>query len=128
MLVASQVIGLDHSNQVLSTLGEFELSMGIPLMGYNVVLQSSLLSEALSKMSNVVLSSIKPNKERLYKLAESSPALITVLSPVIGYDKASQIGKRLSHGVSIREALRELGYNEEEINRILDLKRLVKVP
>ena len=36
MLVAAQVMGLDRANQVAGMLGEFELSMGVPLVGYNV--------------------------------------------------------------------------------------------
>jgi fumarate hydratase class II len=126
MLVSSQVIGLDYSNQLASLLGEFELSMGIPLMGYNIVLQISLLSEGLRKFSELVIKGIKPNLEKMKRYAESSPALITILSPIIGYDKATEIGKKLAKGLSIREALRELGYSEEEISKILDLKKLLE--
>lgn len=60
------------------------------------------------------------------RYAESSPALITAISPIIGYDKASEIGKKLNKGLSIREALRELGYKDEDIDKILDLKKLTK--
>jgi fumarate hydratase class II len=65
-------------------------------------------------------------RERARTYAESSPALITVISPRIGYDKAAALGKRLAHGVAIRTALRELGYTDAEIDQILDLKNLVK--
>lgn len=125
LLSCSQVIGLDLANQMAGTLGEFELSMGVPLIGYNVNLQIKLLSEALSKLSSLVLDSLVPDKGRLRAYAETSPSLITVISPVIGYDKAAKIGKKLSHGYSIRDALKELGYSEKEIDRMLDLKRLV---
>lgn len=60
------------------------------------------------------------------RYAESSPSLITVLSPVIGYDKATEIGKKLNKGLSIREALRELGYTDQDIDKILDMKKLIK--
>jgi fumarate hydratase class II len=125
MLVSSQVMGLDHANQMAGTLGEFELSMGVPLVGYNIVAQINLLSEALNKISSLVLDHIVPNVERAKKYAESSPSLITILSPKIGYDKASQIGKRLAQGLSIREALKELGYKQDEVDKLLDLKKLV---
>ena len=64
------------------TLGEFELSMGVPLIGYNVNLQIKLLSEALSKISTMVIDGLVPDKKRLRRFAETSPSLITVLSPV----------------------------------------------
>ncbi len=67
-----------------------------------------------------------PNVDKMRKYAESSPSLITVISPVIGYDKATEIGRRLTRGLSIREALRELGYTDEQINDILSLEKLIK--
>ncbi len=122
----AQVIGLDHANQIAGTLGEFELSMGIPLMGYNIISQISILSEAINKISSIVIPSIKPNKEKLKRYAENSPALITIISPIIGYDKATQISKKLIKNVTIREALKEEGFTNEQINEILNLKDLIK--
>ncbi|MCS4539316.1 MAG: lyase family protein [Thaumarchaeota archaeon] len=126
MQLSAQVIGLDHANLMAETLGEFEMSMGVPVTGYNTATQLTLLAEALGKLSSLVIRRIVPNTQRARKYAESSPALITVLSPQIGYDKAAQIGKKLVRGYSIRDAMRELGYKEAEINRILDLKKLVR--
>ena len=93
---ARRSYGLDQANQLAGMLGEFELSMGVPLMGYNVNLQLKLLSEALRKVSSLVLADVVPNKARLRSYAERSPSLITVISPAVGYDKASAIGKKLS--------------------------------
>jgi fumarate hydratase class II len=126
MLVCAQTIGLDQANQMASLLGEFELSMGVPLMGFNVVTQIRLVSEALCKMSDVVLDHVEPNTQLTRRYAESSPALITVLSPVIGYDKASRIGKELVKGSSIREALADMGYSDAQIDEILNIKKLVE--
>lgn len=126
LLVCAQVAGLDQANQQAGTLGEFELSMGVPLIGYNLNMQLKLLSEALGKLSSLVIAHLVPNKERARMYAETSPSLITILSPVIGYDKASVIGKKLAQGLSIRVALKELGYKEKEIDSMLDLEKLVE--
>jgi fumarate hydratase class II len=126
MLAAAEVIGLDSANQFAASLGEFELAMGVPLIGYNAVAQVKLLSEALTKLASVVIDHVVPMKERGRALAESSPALITVISPKVGYDKAAILGKRLARGVPIRSALKELGFEERQIDVILDLDRLVK--
>jgi fumarate hydratase class II len=125
MLVAAQVMGLDRANQVAGMLGEFELSMGVPLVGYNVSKQVALLSEALGKLSSVVLDHIVPDVKRNRAYAESSPALITAITPEIGYDKAAKVGKKLGHGLSIRDGLKQLGYSDSEVEKILDLQRLV---
>ncbi|BCU69153.1 class II fumarate hydratase [Stygiolobus caldivivus] len=126
LLISAQVVGLDHAVQFASMLGEFELAMGVPLIGYDVVTEEILLAEAFNKISDLVVKGIVPNVDKMKKYAESSPSLVTIISPIIGYDKASKIGKQLARGMSIREALRELGYKDEEIDKILDLNRLVK--
>jgi fumarate hydratase class II len=126
LLACAEVIGLDSANQVAASLGEFELSMGVPLIGHNIVAQVRLLAEALNKVASLVIDHVVPLNERNRKYAESSPALITVISPKIGYDKAAEVGKRLAKGASIRNALKELGYSDKEIDTILNLKSLVK--
>ncbi|HYB06689.1 MAG TPA: class II fumarate hydratase [Nitrososphaerales archaeon] len=125
LLASAEVVGLDSANVVAASLGEFELTMGVPLMGYNVVLQAKLLSEALNKLSSLVIDHIVPMTARARGYAETSPALITLVSPKIGYDKASEIGKQMAKGVSIRTALKNLGYGEKEIDNILNMKYLV---
>ncbi|MGC9148212.1 MAG: hypothetical protein ACP5GI_02045 [Sulfolobales archaeon] len=124
MLASAQVIGLDTSNSYANLLGVFELSIAIPLVGYNIVSQIKLLDQALEKLSEYVIRRITPLRERLIELTEKSQALITLVSPLIGYDKAAELSKILLRGVSIRQALRELGFSEEDINRILDPRRL----
>lgn len=126
MQAAAQVVGLDHANQIAAMLGEFELAMGIPLMGSNAVAQIGLLAEAFRKTAELVVDGIVPHVERMRRLAESSAALITAISPVVGYDKASEVGRRVAGGLSIREALRELGYSDEEIDKLLDVDRLTR--
>ncbi|MDA4128743.1 MAG: class II fumarate hydratase [Thaumarchaeota archaeon] len=126
LLACAQVLGMDHANQVASMLGEFELSMGIPLVGYNLAMQIELLSESLRKISSVVLDRLVPDKELNRRYAENSQALVTVISPKVGYDRAAAIGKKIGKGLSTREALRQMGYSEKQINQILDLRRLVR--
>jgi len=126
LLAAAEVVGLDGANVFAASLGEFELAMGVPLMGYNVVLQAKLLSEALNKVSTLVIDHIVPNRQKVRSYAETSPALITLVSPKIGYDKATELGKKMAKGVSIRAALRQLGFKDEEIDSLLNMKDLVK--
>ena len=126
LLAAVEVVGLDGANALAAQLGEFELTMGVPLMGYNVVLQAKLLSEALNKLSSLVIDHIVPMKERARGYAETSPALITLVSPKIGYDKATEMGKQMAKGVSIRSALKKLGYGDREIEEMLSMKDLVE--
>lgn len=126
LLACAYIIGLNETERIASLLGEFELSMGIPLAGFCIVLQSKLLSQSMQKLSDQVLEKIIPNKELCQKYAESSAALITVISPKIGYDKATEVARKVSKGLTVKEALEELGYSEIEIKKILSLRNLVK--
>ena len=126
LLASAEVVGLDGANSLAASLGEFELSMGVPLLGYNLVLQAKLLSEALNKVATLVIDHVVPLKAKSLGYAETSPALITLVSPKIGYDKASVLGKEIAKGISIRAALKKLGYGSKEIDAILDMRDLVE--
>jgi fumarate hydratase class II len=126
MLASAQIVGLDAANSYANLFGEFELSMAVPLIGYNVVSQISLLAEAMDKMAIYVIDRVTPLRERARELAEKSPALVTVISPIIGYDKATQVALKVAQGTPIRKALKEIGLSDEEIERILDLRRLTR--
>ena len=126
VLAVAEVVGLDGANAFAASLGEFELAMGVPLMGYNVVLQSKLLSEALNKVSSLVVAHVVPKKARTLGYAETSPALITLVSPKVGYDKAAVLGKEIAKGTPVRTALKKLGFGPKEIDSMLDMKGLVE--
>jgi fumarate hydratase class II len=126
VLACAEVVGLDSANSFAASLGEFELTMGVPLMGYNIVLQAKLLSEALRKVASVVVDHVVPMRDKARGYAETSPALITVISPKIGYDKAAELGKQLAKGITIRAALKGLGFSPKEIDAMLQLDDLVK--
>ena len=100
--------------------------MGILLIGYNILTQIKLLSEALRKLSTYVLDKIVPNRERVRELAEKSQALITVITPIIGYDKATQVAKELMKGKSIKQILKEIGLTDDEVSKMLNLEELIK--
>ncbi|MCS7107536.1 MAG: lyase family protein [Acidilobaceae archaeon] len=126
MQASSHVVGLDNSMTMAALLGEFELSMGITLAGYAAVTQAILVTESLNKLSEQVLPKVIPLRERARKMAESSQALITVVAPIIGYDRAAEVSRKLYEGRSIREALAEMGLSQEEIEKILNLESLVR--
>ena len=66
---ACQVIGLDYSNTLASTLEELEVAMSFPLIGHNLILQLILPTEAINKFSHKVLDKITVNKEHCKNLA-----------------------------------------------------------
>ncbi|MFP3172680.1 MAG: fumarate hydratase, partial [Acidilobus sp.] len=107
-------------------LGELELNMGVPLVGYDVQLEASLLSEALRKVDAMVVRRLRANAERMRALAEASQALVTVFSPIIGYDAATSVAEEVSRGARLEDALRRRGVPEDKVAALRDLSRLVR--
>jgi fumarate hydratase class II len=126
MLAVCQICGYDYAITMASTLGEFELNMGIPLIGYNLQREVALLSEALNKLSSIVLDNIVVDKDRCRELASKSSSLITVLSPIIGYDKAEEIANRILEGMSFEEALSIAGLDKKTISKLIKLNKWTK--
>ncbi|HXA86191.1 MAG TPA: class II fumarate hydratase, partial [Candidatus Dormibacteraeota bacterium] len=54
--------------------------------------------------------------------------LVTALSPVIGYDKASKIAHyAMDNDLTLKDAALKLGFvTEDEFNRIVDPSKMVK--
>lgn len=122
MQAASYAIALDSSLVQASLLGEFELSMGLPLAGYAAVRQVEIVAEALRKTASLVIERVEPRVERMRELAERSQALITLVAPIIGYEKAAEVSRMLYEGKSIREALKAVGLSDDAIEKLLDLE------
>ncbi len=123
-MAASHVIGLDSSLASSGILGELELSMGIPLAGWTLVRMVRLLGEAMTKLATS-LEGMEVNEGRCEELAMSSRALITILTPVIGYDRASRLYAELEKGRKMKEVLREMGIDERRVMEILSREKLV---
>jgi len=126
MQVMAYVLGLDSTATWAASLGELELNMGIPMTGYATVTAIKTLAAAIKQAREYVYARVRPNVERMRALAESSAAVVTSLLPKLGYDKTAEVAKRVAAGEPIRAVLRSLGLSEEEINKLLDLKRMTQ--
>ncbi len=123
-MASSHVIGLDASLTSAGLLGELELSMGIPLAGWTLIREVNLLSEAMSKLARS-LEEVEVNERRCEELAMSSRALITILAPLIGYERAGRLAEELEKGRRVEDVLEEMGVDRERVRRILSKERLV---
>lgn len=127
MLACVKVLGNDLSITLANQLGELELNMGMPLIAYDLLQSIQILANSSRNLATKCINGVTPNVEKCRYYAEVSPSLITVITPFIGYDVAAKIARRVvREKKTIREALIEEGFNERELDEILDLKRLTK--
>jgi fumarate hydratase class II len=121
-MVAVQVFGNDAAIAFAGSQGNFELNVFKPVMIYNFLHSTRLLTDVCHGFIEFCIRGMELNREKIAEYVERSLMLVTVLSPHIGYDKAAQLAHTaLKQGLSLREANRKLGYLAEE-----DFDRLVR--
>ena len=93
MQVASQVIGNDATITWCGANGNFELNVMSPVLAHNILESVRLLANASSLFASRCVQGIVANKDRCEELVELSMAMVTALSPLIGYDRAAKIAQ-----------------------------------
>ena len=114
-MIAVQVMGNDAAVGMAASQGNFQLNVFLPVMAYNFLQSARLLTDGILSFEKRCVSGIKANKEKMQENLNRSLMLVTVLSPVIGYEKAAEVAKKAhKEGLTLKEAVLELGYMTEE--------------
>ncbi|MCX8096535.1 MAG: class II fumarate hydratase [Spirochaetes bacterium] len=126
-MVCARVIGNDTTITISSSLGEFELNTMLPIIGFTLVESIKLLSNASYLLAKKVIDGIKINRERVQKMIESNNMVITLLSPVLGYEKSAELYKKAAEqNKSIREVVIESELIEpQKLDEILDFRKMI---
>ena len=135
LMVCARVIGNDQTVAWAGASGNFELNVAIPVMG-NALLESiRLLANSSKVLADKTIEGLEVNAERAMALAESSPAIVTPLNKVIGYEAAAKIAKHsVEKSITVREAVIDLGFVErgeitlEQLDAALDVLSMTKPP
>jgi fumarate hydratase class II len=96
-------------------------------MIYNLLESIEILSAGIDSFIQHCLKDLKANVDQINYHLERTLMIVTNLSPIIGYDKASEIAQRAyKEGKTIKEAILEMGLEfKENIDELLDPKRMV---
>jgi fumarate hydratase class II len=127
LMVCIQVMGADAAVGFAGALGNFELNTFRPLVINNVLRSIHTLGDVSEKFRLYCIESIEVDRARVDDYVSRSLMLVTALSPVIGYDKASAIAHTaMAENLTLREAALASGYiGAEEFDRIVDPKGMV---
>jgi fumarate hydratase class II len=126
-MVAVQVMANDVAVNFAGAGGYLEMNVYKPIIAYNVLQSIRLMADACNGFTDFLVVDMKPNKKKIKEYLKKSLMLVTALSPIIGYDKSSEIA-HLAHekGITLKEAALELGYiSEEEFDDIIDPAKMV---
>ena len=99
-----------------------------PLVIFNVTHWITILTDGCSNFRKFLVEGTKPNLKKINEYVERSLMLVTALSPMIGYDKASKIAHyAMDNDLTLKAAALKLGFvTEDEFDRIVDPKKMVR--
>jgi fumarate hydratase, class II len=126
-MIAAQVMANDVAVGFGNAGGYLEMNVYKPLMIYNVAHSITIMTDGCLNFRKYLIDGTKPNVKKIAAYVEQSLMLVTALSPVIGYDKASQIAHHaLDNDLTLKAAAVKLGYvTEAEFDRVVDPAKMV---
>ena len=102
--VAAQVIGSDTTITLCGQGGCFQLNTMMPLMIYHLLQSLSLISSVVRIFADKCILGIDPHPDVCLENVKKSLFSATLLSPIIGYDRAAEIARKAFRtGKTIRE-------------------------
>ena len=127
--VCFQVIGLDTTVAIAAEHGQLELNVMMPVIGFDVLLATRILTNAATVLADRCVKGIEANRQMCEYWVERSAALATALAPQIGYAKAADLSKQsVKENILIRDLVkREHVLPEDQIDDVLDLRKMTEI-
>jgi fumarate hydratase, class II len=128
MMIAVQVMANDVAVGFGGAGGDLEMNVYKPLMIFNIAHAITILADGCTNFRRFLVEGTKPNRKKIKEYVDRSLMLVTALSPVIGYDKASKIAHHaMDHDLTLKEAALQLGFVSEEVfDRVVDPAKMVR--
>jgi fumarate hydratase class II len=104
-MVVCQIMGNDAAIGFAASQGNFELNVFKPVIIYNFLQSTRLLTDAMQSFNDHCAVGIEPNLAVIQANLERSLMLVTALNPHIGYEKAAKVAKMAhTEGITLKEA------------------------
>src|SRR5271155_2486742 len=126
-MIAVQVMANDVAVGFGGAGGYLEMNVYKPLMIFNIAHSITIISDGCANFRKFLIEGTRPNLKKIKENVERSLMLVTALSPVIGYDKASKIAHyAMDNDLTLRAAALKLGFVTEELfDRVVDPAKMV---
>jgi len=127
-MVAVQVMADDVAVGFGGASGYLEMNVYKPLIIFNITHAITIMTDSCTNFRKFLIEGTKPNLKKINQYVEESLMLVTALSPVIGYDKASKIAHyAMDNDLTLKAASLKLGFvTEKEFDRVVDPEKMVK--
>jgi fumarate hydratase class II len=126
-MVAVQVMANDVAVGFGGAGGYLEMNVYKPLIIFNIAHSVTIITDGCTNFRKFLVEGTKPNLKKIKEYVDRSLMLVTALSPVIGYDKASKIAHyALDNDLTLKQAALKLGFvTEAEFERVVDPAKMV---
>jgi fumarate hydratase, class II len=127
-MIAVQVMANDVAVGFGGAGGYLEMNVYKPLIIFNVTHSIAIMTDGCTNFRKFLVEGTKPNLKKIKEYVDRSLMLVTALSPVIGYDKASKIAHyAMDSDLTLKDAALKLGFvTEAEFDRVVDPAKMVK--
>jgi fumarate hydratase class II len=126
-MIAVQVMANDVAAGFAGASGYLEMNVYKPLLIFNLTHSITIMTDGCTNFRKFLIEDTKPNLKKIKENVDRSLMLVTALSPVIGYDKASKIAHyAMDNDLTLKAAALKLGCVTEELfDRVVDPAKMV---
>jgi fumarate hydratase, class II len=126
-MIAVQVMANDVAVGFGGAGGYLEMNVYKPLIIFNITHSITIMTDGCTNFREFLVEGTQPNLKKIKEYVDRSLMLVTALSPVIGYDKASKIAHyALDNDLTLKEGALKLGFvTEDEFDRVVDPAKMV---
>ncbi|HWY20502.1 MAG TPA: class II fumarate hydratase [Candidatus Acidoferrum sp.] len=127
-MISVQVMADDVAVGFGGAGGYLEMNVYKPLIIFNIAHSITIMTDGCTNFRKFLVEGTKPNVKKIKEYVDRSLMLVTALSPVIGYDKASKIAHyAMDNDLTLKAAALQLDFvTEEEFDRVVDPAKMVK--
>jgi fumarate hydratase class II len=121
LMVCIQVISSDVAVSMGGAEGNFELNAFRPLVISNFLHSAVIMADMCDHFREFMVEGAELNRSQLKDNIDKSVMMVTALSPLIGYDKASVISHyAIDHDLTLKQAALQNGVSEELYDRVVN--------
>ncbi len=125
-MICFRVIGNSLTVSMAEQAGQLELNVMMPVMANTLLESIDLLKNFLPVFAGKAIEGIVPNKERLKYYFTHTPAIATILNPIIGYLNAAEVVKlALKENRPVTEIILEKKLlTKEQLKKLLSIENI----
>jgi fumarate hydratase class II len=121
LMVCIQIISSDAAMTIGGSEGNFELNAFRPILINNYLHSALIMADMCDHLREFMIEGAELNEPKLKQNIERSVMMVTALSPIIGYDKASVISHyAIDHNLALKQAALDNGVSEELYDRVVN--------